>query len=172
MKAGQIRYSFFCAAAIIIFSAFGSVWGQEFRGTITGNITDPNSAAIPGATVTVKNIETNVVNTVTTNDEGTFTVPFLLPGKYNVSVTSSGFKTSTRENIELKVDDRLTVDFKMEIGTTTEVNIVANDDLIERGSVTTGTVISNRQIEELTLPEGAVFTLVTQAPGVVYTGNP
>jgi hypothetical protein len=49
---------------------------------------------------------------------------------------------------------------------------VAGDEILERGSVTTGTVINSRQGEELPLPEGAVFTLVTQAPGVNYTGNP
>lgn len=172
MKRSQIRYGILCAVVAVCLSAFGNVFGQEFRGTITGSVTDPNGAAIPGATVVVKNIETNVANTVRSNNDGSFTVPFLLPGKYSVSATGDGFKTSVRENIELKVDDRLTIDFQLEIGTAAEVNIIANDDLIERGSVTTGTVISNRQVEELPLPEGAVLTLVTQAPGVVYTGNP
>jgi hypothetical protein len=172
MKKSQIRYGILCAVFAVCLSAFVNVSGQEFRGTITGNVNDPNGAAIPGATVIVKNIETNVAATVKTNEDGSFTVPFLLPGKYSVSATGDGFKTSVRENIEIKVDDRLTIDFQLEIGTAAEVNIVANDDLVERGSVTTGTVISNRQVEELPLPEGAVTTLVTQAPGVVYTGNP
>jgi Carboxypeptidase regulatory-like domain len=172
MKKGQMRLKVLVGTLAIFLCGFATVFGQEFRGTITGTVTDPQGAIIPGASVTVKNQETNVTNNVTANDEGSFTVPFLTPGKYSVSVTSSGFKTSVRENIELKVDDRLTLDFQLEIGAAAEVNIVANDDLIERGSVTTGTIISNRQVEELPLPEGAVFTLVTQAPGVVYTGNP
>ncbi len=172
MKKSHIRCSLLCAVVVVCLSAFGSVFGQEFRGTITGNVNDPNGAVIPGATVIVKNTETNVAATVKTNQDGSYTVPFLVPGKYSVSATGDGFKTSVREKIELKVDDRLTIDFQLEIGTAAEVNIVANDDLIERGSVTTGTIVSNRQIEELPLPEGAVLTLVTQAPGVVYTGNP
>jgi hypothetical protein len=172
MNKSQIRYGIFCAVIAVCLSAFVNIFGQEFRATITGNVNDPNGAAIPGATVIVKNTETNVATTVRTNDDGSYTVPFLLPGKYSISATGDGFKTSVRESIELKVDDRLTIDFALEIGTQAEVNVVANDDLIERGSVTTGTVISNRQVEELPLPEGAVTTLVTQAPGVVYTGNP
>lgn len=173
MKKVNIRFSVFCALIVAILSfAIINVSAQEFRGTITGTVKDPNGSVVAGATVIVKNTDTNVANTVTTNSEGNYTVPFLLPGKYSVSAGSSGFKTSVRENIELKVDDRLTVDFQLEIGTQAEVNIVANDDLIERGSVTTGTVVSNRQVEELPLAEGAPYTLVTQAPGVTYTGNP
>jgi hypothetical protein len=172
MKGSQIRYGMLCAVLAVCLSAFINVSGQEFRGTITGNVNDPNGAAVPGATVIVKNIETNVATTIRTNDDGSYTVPLLLPGKYSVSATGEGFKTSIRENIELKVDDRLTIDFALEIGTQAEVNIVADTELIERGSVTTGTVVTQRQIEELPLSEGAAYNLSTQAPGVSYSGNP
>jgi hypothetical protein len=172
MKKGHIRYGIFCAVIAIILSAFINGRGQEFRGSITGSITDPNGAAVPGATVIVKNLETNVSNSVTTNDDGSYTVPFLLPGKYSVTASGGGFKTSVRENIEVQVDDRLTIDFQLEIGTAAEVNIIADTELLERGSVTTGTVVTQRQIEELPLAEGAAYNLATQAPGVSYTGNP
>jgi len=161
-----------CAVLAVCLSAFINVFGQEFRGTITGNVNDPNGAVVPGATVIVKNIETNISTTIRTNDDGSYTVPLLLPGKYSVSATGEGFKTSIRENIEVKVDDRLTIDFTLEIGTQAEVNIVADSEIIERGTVTTGTVISERQITELPLSEGAAYNLSTQAPGVSYTGNP
>src|SRR5215210_7663364 len=117
MKKGQVRYGMLCMlAAIFTLSVFINVFGQEFRGTITGNITDPNGAAVAGATVVVKNVDTNVSQTITTNEDGAYTVPFLLPGKYSITVTNEGFKTSTQENINLNVDDRLTIDFKLEIG--------------------------------------------------------
>ncbi|MBS1794416.1 MAG: TonB-dependent receptor [Acidobacteria bacterium] len=171
MRKFQIQSGVFCALIICLF-ALGGVFGQEFRATITGTVSDPNGAVIPGATVTVKNIETNVATTARTNDDGSFTVPFLLPGKYSVSAAGSGFKTSIRENITLNVDDKLTVDFQLEIGTEAEVNVVAETEVLERGSVTTGTVVTQRQIEELPLSEGAAYSLATQAPGVIYTGNP
>src|SRR6187402_2545227 len=123
MKRSQIRYGILCAIVAVCLSTFVNVFGQEFRGTITGTVNDPNGAAIPGATVIVKNVDTNVAATVKTNEDGSFTVPFLLPGKYSVSANGDGFKTSIRESIELKVDDRLTVDFTLEIGTQAEVNI-------------------------------------------------
>jgi hypothetical protein len=149
-----------------------TVSAQEFRGTISGTVTDPNGAVIPGATVAVKNVETNITNSVTTNDSGSYSVPFLLPGKYNVTVTNEGFKTSVRENVAVAVDDKLTLDFQLTIGQAVEVNIVAQDELIERGTVTLGTSVSQRQVEELPLAEGAPYVLATQAPGIVYTGDP
>ncbi len=162
--------TFFAAAMIAVFTV--GVSAQEFRGTITGTVSDPNGAVVPGAKVTIKNVDTNVSTVVTTNDSGAYTVMSLVPGNYSISVSGDGFKTSSRESVAVRVDDRLTIDFKLEIGAAAEVNIVLGDELIERGSVSTGIVISSRQVQELPLPEGAVFTLVTQAPGINYTGDP
>ncbi len=157
----------------LLITAFVTVGiGQEFRGTITGSISDPNGAAVVGATVIVRNNGTNIATTVITNSSGSYTASFLQPGLYTVSATGDGFKTSSRENLQVNVDDRLTIDFVMEIGTSAEVNIIADSELLERGTVTVGTAVSQRQIEELPLAEGAPYTLATQAPGIVYTGDP
>ncbi len=172
MKVNSIFRSGIIVFTFLLIAAAATASAQEFRGTISGSVTDPNGAAVAGATVTVKNKETNISSTVTTNESGTYTVPFLLPGIYNVSATSSGFKTSSRENIAVKVDDRLSVDFQLEIGTSAEVNIIADTELLDRGTVTIGTSVSQRQIEELPLAEGAPYTLATQAPGINYTGDP
>lgn len=172
MKKSKFRYGIFLGILLFVAASSMTIFGQEFRATITGTVSDPNGAAVAGASVVVKNIETNISNTVTTNEDGAYTMPFLVPGKYSLTVTTEGFKTTTQENITLNVDDRLTIDVKMEIGSTTEVNVIAETELLERGSVTTGTVVTTRQIEELPLAEGAPYTLSTQAPGVVYTGDP
>lgn len=166
------RLPFFSALAVIILTFASIASAQEFRATITGTVTDPNGAVIPGATVIVKNVETNVATTVKTNDDGAYTISTIMPGRYNVSAAGTGFKTSSRENLEVRVDDRLTVDFKLDIGSEAEVTIVAGEEILERGTVSTGILISSRQVQELPLPEGAVFTLVTQSPGINYTGNP
>lgn len=162
----------FAAAIFCTLLLTAIVGAQEFRGTIAGIVTDPNGAVVPNATVIIKNVGTNVAVTLKTNDDGAYTLSTLSPGMYTVSAANSGFKTSTREAIEVRVDDHLTLDFKLEIGSAAEVTIVANDEMLERGSVTTGILINSRQVEELPLPEGAVFTLVTQTPGINYTGDP
>ncbi|MGD9628990.1 MAG: carboxypeptidase regulatory-like domain-containing protein [Pyrinomonadaceae bacterium] len=160
------------ALVIVLMAGVMTANAQEFRGSITGTVTDPNGAAVAGATVVLKNNETNITQTVTANDSGSYTFPLIQPGTYTVSATGGGFKTSARENLQVKVDDRLTIDFALEIGTSAEVNIVADTELLDRGTVTIGTSIGQRQIEELPLAEGAPYTLATQAPGIVYTGDP
>lgn len=159
-------------AVMCIVATLTSAHAQEFRGTITGTVNDPQGAVVPNATVTVRNVDTNVSSTVNTNDEGVYTFPLLQPGQYAVTATADNFQTTLRENITLNVEDRLTIDFQLEIGTTSEVNVIADTELVETASVTTGTIITQRQIEELPLPEGAAYNLATQAPGVSFTGNP
>ncbi len=160
------------AALLLTLLSFGWASAQEFRGTITGTIKDQNDAIVPGANVTVTNVETNVGATVTTNDDGVYTFPLLQPGRYKLTATAANFQTSVRDEIQLNIDDRQTIDIQLTVGAAAEVNIIADTELVERGSVTTGTVITERQITELPLSEGAAYNLATQAPGVAYTGNP
>lgn len=170
MSKNLLRYGILTALALVFSITTSNA--QEFRGTIAGTVNDPNGAVVAAATVTVQNIETNVSATATTNEEGAFTFPLLLPGTYKLTATAANFKTSVRENIQLNVGDRLAIDFQLEIGAAADVTVVADTELVERGSVTTGTVITERQITELPLSEGAAYNLATQAPGVAYTGNP
>lgn len=171
MKRKQIWRVLLGSLMLLMLGIF--TYSQEYRGTIVGKITDPQSAVIPNATVIIKNVGTNVETTLKTNDEGNFTAPLLIPGKYSVAATANGFKTSIREQINLNVDDRLVIDIQLEVGTEAQqVTVTADSELVERGSVTIGTVISEQQISELPLAEGAAYNLATQAPGVVYTGNP
>ena len=172
MKKGHFQRGLILSVLAIFLAGFSSVFGQEFRGTIAGNITDQNGAAVPGVSVTVQNTETNVSATATTNDDGAYTFPLLLPGTYKVTATAANFKTAVQENLQVTVGNRLAVDIQLQIGSTTEVSIVADSEVVERGSVTTGTLVTTRQIEELPLAEGAPYVLATQAPGINYTGDP
>src|SRR6185295_14894573 len=115
--------------------------GQEFRGSINGKVTDPNGAVVPGASVSVKNIETNVEATSETNDEGSYDFPVLLPGKYRLVVTKDGFKVEAREQIELRVADKLSIDVQLQTGSVAETVTVVATQTLETGSVTTGTTI-------------------------------
>ncbi len=161
------------AAALLLLLTFVVAGAQESRGSLAGTVTDPNGAALPGATVEIKNVETNVANTVTTNEEGNFNFPLLNPGRYTLSVTAAGFANTTRENIEIRVADRLTLDVPMSVtGVGETVTTIATAPVLETGSVSTGTTISNQQISELPLAEGTAYQLATLAPGVSYTGNP
>jgi hypothetical protein len=159
-------------AVLLLLLAFIVAGAQEFRGSLTGKVTDPNEAVVPGAEVSIKNIETNVVNTATTNDDGSYSFPLLQPGKYTLTVTREGFNTAVREGIEIRVADKLTLDVKMDIGVAATVTTVASAPVLETGSANTGTSITSRQIQELPLIDGSPYQLATLAPGIVYTGNP
>jgi hypothetical protein len=151
---------------------FVTAGAQEFRGSITGKVTDPNGAALPGATVTIKNMETNAENTVAATEDGSYSFPLLNPGKYSLTVTQEGFNTSVREGIEVNVAAKLTLDVQLEIGVAATVTTVAEAPALDTGTVSTGSVISSKQISELPLVDGSPYQLATLAPGISYTGNP
>src|SRR5438105_1628410 len=161
-----------CGAALLTLLTFIFASGQEFRGSITGKVTDPNGAVVAGATVTVINTGTNAEATTVTNGEGTYDFPVLLPGKYKLLVTKDGFKVEVREQIEIRVADKLTIDVHLQTGSVSETVTVVATAVLETGSVSTGSVIERKQIAELPLSEGTAYQLATLAPGVVYTGNP
>ncbi|MDT5272032.1 MAG: hypothetical protein QOH49_4218 [Acidobacteriota bacterium] len=161
------------AAALLLLMTCVMAGAQESRGSLNGTVNDPNGAALPGATVEIRNVETNVANTVTTNEDGNYSFPLVNPGKYTLTVTAQGFSNSTRENIEIRVSEKLTLDVPMSVtGVGETVTTVATTTTLETGSVTTGTTVSQRQISELPLIDGSPYQLATLAPGISYTGNP
>ncbi|HYG79489.1 MAG TPA: carboxypeptidase-like regulatory domain-containing protein, partial [Pyrinomonadaceae bacterium] len=159
-------------AVLLLLLTFVVAGAQESRGSLTGTVTDPNGAALPGATVEIRNVETNVANTATTNEEGNYSFPLLNPGRYTLTVTSQGFATATRENIEIRVAEKLTLDVPVSVtGVGETVTTVASAPVLETGSVSTGTTVTTRQIQELPLIDGSPYQLATLAPGIAYTGN-
>src|SRR6185436_3428713 len=100
---------------LLVLVAFGAATAQESRGSLTGKVNDQNGAVLPGATAVLKNVETNVTSTTTTNDEGSYTFPLLQPGKYSLTVTANGFATVTRDDIQISVSEKRTVDVAMQV---------------------------------------------------------
>jgi len=89
---------------------------QATNGVISGTVTDPSGAALPGATVQVKNVSTGLIRTVTTNEVGRYRVPDLLVGQYEVQATLSGFRTVVESAIPLSVGSERVIDFSLPIG--------------------------------------------------------
>src|SRR5436190_5613898 len=89
---------------------------QETRGTILGKVTDPSGAIIPGATVEVLNKAMGTKTQLKTNDVGFYQASFLIPGQYQVVVDAPGFKKTVRDNVEVRVGDRLEIDVALAIG--------------------------------------------------------
>jgi hypothetical protein len=105
-------------AAALLFSI--PLWGQEFRGTITGTVVDPTGAAMPKADVEARNTDTAAITRAKTDDSGVYTIPFLLPGTYTLTITANGFKKAVREHIEVHTGDKIQTDVQMQVGATSE----------------------------------------------------
>jgi hypothetical protein len=158
---------------MLIFTASAiSTTAQEFRGSISGTVTDSSGAAVPGAQITISNIATNTSATTTTNGEGAYTALYLTPGTYTVLVEANGFKKLLREGIEVRVGDKLTLDLALETGGVQEtVTVTGEATLLQTASASTGQVIDRRRISELPLSDGNPFTLARLAAGATYTGE-
>ncbi len=145
-------------------------YGQEFRGIILGSVTDVSGGAVPGAEVTAVNTATNVRLSATSTGDGTFTIPFVLPGEYQVTVQSPGFKAAIREGVEVRVQQRVRVDFKLEPGVVTEsVTVVGEVPVLDTADASLGTVITQRQIADLPEAGRVSYLLARTAPGIVPT---
>ncbi len=153
-----------CGAAITL--------AQEFRGSITGRVTDNSGAAVANATVTVTNMATNVSSATTTNESGDYTALYLIPGSYAITVEAAGFKKATRQKIEIRVGDKLRIDLQLEVGNVSDtVNITSDAPLLDTNTASAGQVIDRRRISELPLSDGNPFVLTRLAPGIAYTGD-
>src|SRR5882757_11337915 len=95
--------------AIMTLLACAPGWSQDTRGTINGRITDPSGAIIPGASVVVTNVAMGTKAAVKTNQDGYYQAPLLMPGVYHLEVSVTGFKKAVRDDVQVRVADRLEV---------------------------------------------------------------
>src|SRR5688500_13841883 len=94
--------SYVCLIAALMLATANMAAAQEFRATVRGQVLDSSKGALPGATVSMTNTDTNEVATATTNAEGNYTIPFLRPGSYTLTVELSGFQKHTRSGMRLE----------------------------------------------------------------------
>lgn len=148
--------------------AAASASAQDITGTIVGLVRDAGGAAIAGATVTIRDTDKNVVaRVVTTDGEGAYTAPLLLAGRYDLTVEAQGFKKFVRNNIELNVNDRLTVDARLEVGRVEEQVVVETSPLeVELQTATQSGLVTGKEIRELPLNNRNYLQLLTLQPGV------
>ena len=125
-------------------------YGQESRGSITGQVTDPTGAAISNAAVTVTSTDTGAISHVNSTQEGFYTVPGLLPGGYTVRVAAQGFKAFEQSNVTVQTQQNQTVNVKMEVGATSEqITVNSAPPLIDTADASAGQVLTTEQVEDL-----------------------
>ena len=138
---------------------------------LTGLVSDNTGAVIVGAEVTATNTQTGTERRTNTNEAGLYTLPFLPPGDYRLTVTQSGFKQVTRDGVRLEVNQIGRIDFALEVGAVTEtIQVTASAPLIESDSSALGQVIETKAIIDLPLNGRNFVQLAILAPGVTGVG--
>ncbi len=137
------------------------VLAQTERGSISGVVTDSTGAVVPGATVTITNLATKSAQTLTTNDQGLYEAPFMLPATYKVTATAPGFSTSVINEVTLNVGQRARVDVALTPGdVSAQIDIVENAPLLQTETASIGTVVNSRQITELPSADRNIYSFL------------
>jgi hypothetical protein len=149
-----------------------SLFGQTFRGTILGTVTDPQGAVVAGAKVSVHNINTGLDRTTQTSADGSYSVPELPIGTYTVTATQSGFQTAVISNVAVNVAAEKRVDFVFRAGQVSEKVEVSGEALpqVETTTDTLGTTFTAEQAKNLPLNGRDFQKMIFLTPGV--SGSP
>ncbi len=161
--------------AIFVWLAAAASFGQEYRATITGIVTDSSKAVIPNAIVSVRNLDTGEVIHVKTNNAGVYTVPYLHPGhKLQVSAEAPGFKRSIFPPVLLAVSQTQTADFALQVGTAaTEVTVTsqAYEVGLDSANADRGMQVDNQTLTQLPLDGRNAMSLLDTLAGVTNEGG-
>src|SRR5579871_4821564 len=154
--------------ALLFFSGL-SVHGQAVNATLLGSVTDATGAVVPGAKVTITEINTGVTHTGPTNESGNYTFPDLPPGAYTVTVETTGFKRETRKDINLLVNSSTRVDVQLQPGNVSEsIEVTGAPALLETDRADTGRKLDTVIVEELPLSKNRNYqSLLNLVPGTV-----
>lgn len=154
--------------SLLLIAAFlaGSLSGQTTNGTITGTISDPSGAAVGGVQIIVSSPETGFQRTATSLDNGSYVLPQLPPGTYNIQVSKAGFGKENRPGVQLLVNQIATIDFQLSLAAVSEtVNVTGAPPPLDTTSATLASVVQHDQVVDLPL-NGRSFTQLTLlAPG-------
>ncbi|MEO7028318.1 MAG: carboxypeptidase-like regulatory domain-containing protein [Acidobacteriaceae bacterium] len=160
----------FVVAAVLAVVALPSY--AQFGGSLTGSVQDTSGAAIPGATVTLTNLATKQVKSITTDGSGVYTFTELGFGSYTLSATASSFSAATVNNVSIAAESPRNVDVTLKTGKTSETVTVNADTLplLQTGDASIGSTLDNEQIERLPVVGGNVYELLRTAPGIIGDG--
>ncbi len=146
---------------------------QDARGRILGRVTDATSAVVPGASVTVTQLDKNTHVTTRANNDGNYDLQYLLPGPYQIDVQAAGFKSYSRHPIEVHVGDVITIDVKLEVGTISQrMDITAEAPLVDESTASLSKLVEHKELEDLPLGGGDVMFLTQMAAGVTTAQTP
>jgi hypothetical protein len=164
-----MRLKSICFSSLVLLGLGVAValYGQQIRGSIVGNVTDSSGAAVPGADVTVTNQGTGIAVKTTTGTAGTYTVPNLLAGTYQISGAKQGFKTFQFSGIRLLTGQTVRQDVVLEVGAVVQtVRVSAPAQLVQTDSPTVGGTLLTRELNNLPFVTTTTDGLMNLVPGM------
>lgn len=156
------------ALILVLVSTAATAAAQGTTGSFSGFVTDPSGAAVPGATVTVRHVDTDQRRVIVTDVDGRYRAPSLVPGKYEITVELQGFQTAQYTDLSLNVGQESAVDVKLTLGGVDERVVVTGETMIvntRQSSV--ASLVDEKQIRELPLNGRDFSQLTLLQPGVI-----
>jgi hypothetical protein len=145
-------------------------WGQAVTASITGTVTDPSGASVPGATVAATSVERGIVYTATTNDSGLYLIANLTVGSYTLKVEKSGFSSATRPAFVLTLNQVARIDVAMKVGQISEtVEVSGAAPVLKTETTQVDTIINAATNDNLPLASRNYVQLTLLVPGSVST---
>ena len=126
------------------------IFGQATTGGIIGTVTDASGAAVPGASVTIRNLDQNTTSKVESNESGNYTQGQLIPGSYEVTIERTGFKAAVQRNVYVTVGVTVRVDQQLQIGEKTQqVTVTEAPPGLETSNAQVTSTLSGQQMDRL-----------------------
>ena len=160
------------STAVLLYFSSTFTFSQTTSTTILGTVSDGSGALVAGAKVVATNINTGIKRTDTTTATGDYAFPLLDVGQFSVTVEMKGFKTETQKGLELQINQKARVDFKLEVGSQTEtVTITGEVAALKTDEASLGSVVEQRRVVELPLNGRNLAGLAVMQPGVQFGGD-
>jgi Carboxypeptidase regulatory-like domain len=163
----------FSRVAALLLSISAASFAQEFRSTLSGVVTDPAGAVVPNVTVIATETRTGTKSQTVSDSAGQYTIPFLLPGNYEISAESSGFKRYVRTGVEVASGSHPVIDITLTVGETSQsIDVTEDVSLVNRENASMGQTITAAQVEDFPLNGRTPMMLAQLSIGVIPTGQP
>jgi hypothetical protein len=168
------RLQFFATSIILalLIAPAAMAQTQSTTGTIQGTVVDANGAVVPGANVDIKNLDTNLSRSLTTDEDGRFTALALPPGNYSVTVSKQGFATTVLPNATLTVGQALSIPFSLKISQVQETVTVTGTPTVDTVKTEASTTLNETTVNTTPILGRKFEDLLTLTPNVSITQGP